>query len=353
MTAVAYLLNDGGRYMSETVLPSLLPYLVAASLLERSGLFFRLPKRFAPLLLLPFGLLGGFPVGARLCGKLYDSGAMSLSDAQKAAAFCNLPNPVFLISVVSAGMFRDPKTALPLLCGIYGIALFGLIPLSRLSLLRAAAPEPPTLFRDLPSAIGDGVAAILNIGGCIVFASVLGALVEATGLFRLFGAGSGIARSIALGLFEMTSGASRISALPLSLPLRLALAAFFIQLGGLSVTLQSAAHFPLSFSRYCLTKLVIAVLSAIAVYFLTPLFCPDVAVSTFATGAEMLKNTFDLLSVSLSAAFGLLLVFVFTFGLSKRKRGAKPRFGFESGRSFKRLSDQADNTKSFHPHGSA
>lgn len=304
------------------VLPSLLPYLVAASLLERSGLFFRLPKRVAPLFLLPFGLLGGFPVGAKLCGRLYRDGALTRSDAQKVAAFCNLPNPVFLISVVSAGMFRDPKTALPLLCGIGGVALFGLVPLSRLSLSRVSVPEPSSLSRDLPAAISDGVTAILNIGGCIVFASVLGALLEATGLFRLFGSGSDTARAIALGLFEMTSGASQISVLPLSLPLRLALAAFFIQFGGLSVTLQSAAHLPLSIPRYCLTKFAIASVSALAVYLLTPLFCPDIAIPTFATGAEMLHNAFDLLSVSLSVAFGLLLVFVFTFGLSKRKRGA-------------------------------
>ncbi len=304
------------------VLPSLLPYLVAAALLERSGLFFRLPRRLAPLLLLPFGLLGGFPVGARLCGKLYREGALSLRDAQRAAAFCNLPNPVFLISVVAAGMFRDPKTALPLLLGVYGVSLLGLLPLSRISLSRVSTPDPPVLSRDLPAAIGDGVASILNIGGCIVFASVLGALLDATGLFRLFGAGANISRAVALGFLEMTSGATRIVALPLSVPLRLALAAFFLQFGGLSVTLQSAAHLKLSLPRYGLSKLVIAFLSALAVFLLTSLFCPDVAVPTFATGAEMLRNTFDLLAVSCSAAFGLLLVFVFTFGLSKRKRGS-------------------------------
>ena len=63
-----------------------------------------------------------------------------------------------------------------------------------------------------------------------------------------------------------------------------------------------------------------ALLAALTVYFLTPLFCPAVAVPTLATRAEMLQNGFDLLAVSLSSALGLLLVFVFTFGLSKGKR---------------------------------
>ncbi|MBR4906090.1 MAG: hypothetical protein IKZ44_04475 [Clostridia bacterium] len=303
------------------VLPSLLPYLIASSLLLRSGILSRLPKRASPFLLLPLGILGGYPVGARVAGKLYRDGALSRSDAQRTAAFCNLPNPVFLISVVAAGMFRDARTALPLLLGIFGTALFGLIPLSRIHVKAIPSEASPTLSHDLPAAIGDGVQAILNIGGCLVFASVLGALLESTGVFRLFGTAAPTACAVTLGLFEMTSGVSAVAALPLSLPLRLALTAFFIQFGGASVLLQSASHVPLSLPRYCLIRLCTALLAALTVYYLTPLFCPAVAVPTLASRAEMLQNGFDLLAVSLSSALGLLLVFVFTFGLSKRKRG--------------------------------
>ena len=302
------------------VLPSLLPYLIASSLLLRCGILSRLQKRLTPFLLLPIGILGGYPVGAKLAGKLYRDGALSLPDARKCAAICNLPNPVFLISVVAAGMFRDARTALPLLLGIFGTALLGMIPLSRIRAASVRPFETPSLAHDLPAAIGDGVHAILNIGGCLVFASVLSALLEATGVFRLFGSNAPIARAVVLGLFEMTSGVSAVAALPLSLPLRLALAAFFIQFGGVSVLLQSASHMPLSLPRYCLVRLCTALLAALTVRFLTPLFCPAVAVPTLATRAEMLQNGFDLLAVSLSCALGLLLVFVFTFGLSKRKR---------------------------------
>ncbi|MBR6040149.1 MAG: hypothetical protein IKP38_06700 [Clostridia bacterium] len=304
------------------VLPSLLPYLIASSLLLRSGLLSRLPNRAVPFLLLPFGVLGGYPVGAKLAGKLYRDGALSLFDARRADAFCNLPNPVFLISVVAVGMFRDARTALPLLSGIFGTALLGLIPLSRIRVASVRPSEPPALARDLPAAIGDGVQAILNIGGCLVFASVLGALLEAIGVFRLFGANAPTARAITLGLFEMTSGVSAVAALPASLPLRLALTAFFIQFGGVSVLLQSASYVPLSLPRYCLVRLCSALISALTVFLLTPLFCPAVVVPTLATRAEMLQNGFDLLAVSLSSALGLLLVFVFTFGLSKTKMGS-------------------------------
>ena len=298
----------------------MLPYLVVSSLLLRSGILSRLPKRAVPFLLLPLGILGGYPIGAKLAGELCRDGALSRSDAQKCAVFCNLPNPVFLISVVAAGMFRDAKAALPLLLGIFGTSLFGLLPLSRIRVASTRFPEPPAPMRDLPSAIGDGVRAILNIGGCLVFASVLGALIEATGLFSLFGEGAPIARAITLGLLEMTSGASAAAVLPASLPLRLAVAAFLIQFGGVSVLLQSASYVSLSLPRYCLVRFCTALLAALTTFFLSPLFCSAAAVPTLASGAEMLQNSFDLLAVAFSSAFGLLLVFVFTFGLSNRKR---------------------------------
>lgn len=302
------------------VLPSLLPYLIAASLLGRSGLLSLPPKRIAPLFLLPIGALGGYPVGARLCGSLYRDGVLTLQDARKAAAFCNLPNPVFLISIVSAGMFHDARTAAPLLLGVSGEALFGLIPLSRVSFAARPKTTPVSLSADLPAAIEDGVRAVLTIGGCIVFASVLGALIEAAGLLRLCGSGEALTRAVLYGVFEMTCGVSAIAALPLSLPVRLALCAFFIQLGGVSIILQSASALPLSLPRYLLTRLFTAALSAVAVYLLTPVFCPDIPVPTFAGRAEILQNTFDLLAVSLASGLGLLLVFVFTFGLNIRKR---------------------------------
>ena len=300
-------------------LPSLLPYLIAASLLERSGLFLRLPKRIAPLFLLLFGILGGYPVGARLAGRLYRDGAVSLSDAQKAASFVNQPNPVFLISVIAAGMFGDARAAAPLSIGVYGTALFGLLPLFRMQMQKPCLLPKTDPIRDLPEAIMDGMRAILSIGGCIVFASVLGALIEATGVFLLFGAGKDTARALLLGVTEMTSGTSAVAALPLSLPVRLALCAFFVEFGGLSVLLQSAGCFRLSLPRCLLTRFLLGTVAALLTASATPLFC-TAAVPTMAGPQKIMHNMLDLVIVAASCGFGLLLVFVFTFVLPKQKR---------------------------------
>ncbi len=312
--------SDAALLWWTRVLPSLLPYLVASSLLERSGLFLRLPKRIAPFALLFFGALGGYPVGAKLSGRLYRDGALSLRDVQRTATVINLTNPVFLLSVIAAGLFSDARTAAPLLLGIYGTALLSCIPLSRIRLQTVPVPAQKRTVSELPDAIFDGVRAILVILGCMVFASVLSALFEATGLLSVFGSARSVARAVMQGFFELTTGAASIAVLPLSLPLRLALVAFFVQFGGLSVILQTASALPISALRYCLARLLTALAAAFAVWLLTPLFCPDTPIPTMASGVQMLQNATDLFLVTLSAAFGLLLVFLFTFILPRRKQ---------------------------------
>lgn len=318
--AVSSAAADAAMLWWTRVLPSLLPYLIASSLLLRSGLFSGLSARTAPLLLL-FGALGGYPVGARIAGELHRSGRLSRSGAQMAALFINLPNPVFLVSVVAAGLFGSARAAIPLLLAIYGVALFGLFGLSRLPIEKCGLSQSGLHPADLPDAIGDGVKAILNVGGCIIFASVLGTLLETAGVL-LFRHVDPAARAILLGLFEMTCGCEATAALRVSLPLRLSLCAFFVQFGGASVLLQTASALPLSFPRYLLGKLCMALASAILTFLLTPLFCPEPVLPTLAGGRQIVQNAASLAIVSVSAAVGLLFVFVLTFGLTKRKKAS-------------------------------
>ena len=301
------------------VLPSLLPYLITASLLERSGLFARLPKRIAPLLLWLFGALGGYPVGARLCAALLRDGVLSEADARKATAFVNLPNPVFLVSVVALGMFQSARVLAPLLIGVYGAAALGLVPLFRLRFASSAHGSVSLTGSDLPQAIETGVRAILTIGGCMLFASVVGALIEATGVLLLFGTQRDTAKALLLGLSEMTCGVRQTSLLPLPLAVRLALCAFFVQFGGGAVLLQTAAQGSVSLFRYAGIKALLAVCSALLTYAMTIWLCPDGAIPTMTSRAQMLENTASLLSVILAAAVGLLSIFVFTIGLQRKK----------------------------------
>lgn len=316
--------SDAAQLWWTRVLPSLLPYLIAASLLERSGILKRLPKKWIPPALWLFGALGGYPVGARLCARLSRDGVLTEDGARRAAPFCNLPNPVFLLSVVSFGIFESGVVAAPLLIGVYGAALIGLVPLFRLR-FRAVPDSPVSLCAsDLPEAIESGMRAILNVGGCLLFASVLGALLQAAGLERLlallFGLPEATVHALLLGLFEMTCGVKAVALLPLPLRLRLAICAATVFFGGGSVLLQTASNLRISLWRYALIKLLLALFAALLTGALTPLFCPDTLSSAFADRAQMAQNAASLFSVVASAAIGLLSIFLLTYGLAQKKK---------------------------------
>ena len=288
------------------VLPTLLPYLIVAALLLQSGALLRVPKKLLPLAMFLCGALCGYPVGAQLARTLYDAHALSREDAARVAMRCNLPNPVFLLSVVSLGFFGDARCAAPLLIGVYGIALLFALPLYRMSIRTVSLVDAPDAG-GLSEAIAGGVRTVGVIGGCIVFASVLGALLQ-----TVFSIRHPAVLAFLLGCFEMTAGVRAAAALPASLPFRLALAAAFVQFGGLSVLLQTVSQFPVGLLRCAGSKLLYAVLSAVLTYFLTPLFVPYTPVPTFAATQQMRQNAVSLLSVTLAATVGLLFVFLFT-----------------------------------------
>lgn len=316
--------SDAAMLWWTRVLPTLLPYLITASLLERSGLLHHAPKRIAPLLLWLFGAIGGYPVGAKLAARLSRDGVLTETDARRAAALCNLPNPVFIISVVALSVFQNGRAAFPLLIGVYGVSLIGLFPLYRMRFQSMPIGSDRFSPNDLPPAIEQGVHSVLQIGGCMIFASVLGALIRATGAERLCSAAFGIKEDTVhawlLGFIEMTGGVGAAASLSLPLRVRLAICAGFIRFGGCSVLLQTASQIKVSLPRAAGIILAEAVCSAIVTLCLTPLFCPDTAIPTFASRAELLQNGSVLLSVVVSASIGLLAVFTLTFGLTYRKK---------------------------------
>ena len=108
------------------VFPSLFPFLVACGILLRIGAAQRMGAALRPLMQplfhLPgiaafpffFGLLSGYPMGAKLTAQLYEQRQLSLADAQQLLAFSNCPGPLFLIGTVGVGFFGIPAFGSPL-----------------------------------------------------------------------------------------------------------------------------------------------------------------------------------------------------------------------------------------------
>ena len=120
---------------ARSVIPSLFPFLVISSLLLAmgfgdltasvlSGLMEPLfPIGGAGSAALVLGLLGGYPIGAKTAGELYQSHALSRQEAERLLTFCNNCSPVFLISVLGSGIFGSVRAGVWLLLIHVGSAL--------------------------------------------------------------------------------------------------------------------------------------------------------------------------------------------------------------------------------------
>ncbi len=106
----------------ETVIPSLFPFLVISAVTYDLGIFsffsskaerlmrfiFNLPSVAFPVILM--SLLGGFPVGATLIEKSYDSGLISRTQAQRMLLFCVNPGPAFVVSTIGYAVIGSAQT---------------------------------------------------------------------------------------------------------------------------------------------------------------------------------------------------------------------------------------------------
>ena len=205
------------RQWATGVLPALFPYLVLSRLL--------LGAAGGGMLTIPLAMLAGSPAGARL---LALGGANCAS--QRRAALCATASPLFLLGTLSGGALMLAAHWLGALAA-YGFA--ACFP----PRADAAPPAvPDSASASLPEIIADSALAMLPVCGCMVFFSVVTALVES-----LFPLPSAFAAALAAFL-EMAGGCARISALALPARLTRALLCAAVSFGGLSVFMQNASY---------------------------------------------------------------------------------------------------------------
>ncbi len=176
---------------ARSVVPALFPFLVISSLLLSLGFgqlaapwlaglmepLFRVPGCGSAAVLL--GLIGGYPIGAGTAAELYRSGMLSRQESERLLTFANTSNPVFLISVVGAGVFGSVRTGVWLwLIHLLSTLLTGL-------LFRGQGREPRQIPSAPPSrapvsfvsafvaAVGGSASALLSVCAFVSFFYVL------------------------------------------------------------------------------------------------------------------------------------------------------------------------------------
>lgn len=231
---------------ARSVIPSLFPFLVISSLLLAMGFgdltasvlsglmepLFRIGGPSSAALVL--GLLGGYPIGAKTAGELYQSHALSRQEAERLLTFCNNCSPVFLISVLGSGIFGSVRAGVWLLLIHVGSALLvGLLfrgtssacsqDMSRSCTFQAISP-----VQAFVSAVDGALRSVLSVCAFVTFFYVLSRPLSSLG---------SPAGALLVGMTEL------FSLTPLLTPDRFGfiLAAGAAGWGGLSVLCQTAA----------------------------------------------------------------------------------------------------------------
>ena len=232
---------------ARSVVPAMFPFLVISSLLVKLGFgeltapalaglmepLFRVGGAGSSALLL--GLAGGYPIGAKTAAELFHAGSLSREEAERLLAFANNANPVFLISVLGAGVFGSVRAGVWLwLIHIAGALFPGL-------LLRGhgSGPQRRVVSRRLPfqavsfstafvSAIRESLSGILSVCAFVTFFYVLSRPLALPG---------GRAGQVLVGVTELFSLTPLLTADRFGFILAAATAGW----GGLSVLCQTAA----------------------------------------------------------------------------------------------------------------
>ena len=260
--------KQGIRVCAEVIVPSLLPFLVLSGLVTGLGLPRLLMKPLGPLFerlfavsgaaAAPFllGLTGGYPVGAAATAELVRRGELEAGEGERLLGFCNNTGPAFILGAVGGGVFHSAALGLLLyLCHILAAVAVGLLGAVGRRKKPGTRPEPAageeqraSFAAVLPGSVRRAVASTANICGFVVFFAVLSSLLNALGLFSTaagvlatrLGLELRFVRALLLGLLELGNGVSALQGLD-ALPRNLALAAFLLGFGGLSVQCQTLA----------------------------------------------------------------------------------------------------------------
>jgi sporulation integral membrane protein YlbJ len=270
--------REGLLMWFQTILPSLLPFVVGTNILIKLGFLRFVGECIAPVTTRLFGVSGvggiafitgitsGYPIGAKTVGDLYRLGDIQPSEAQRLMAFCNNAGPLFIVGAVGIGMFGNAKAGYVLLLGhVFGAVAMGIAGrfiwgrsgdgVAR----RIKEIKSPPFGKVLGESVKNAMEAMVLVGGLIIFFHVVVRF-----MFNFFGLEGGYSGGFLGGLLEIAGGVKVISATGIS-TLSLALAAGVIGFGGFGVHAQ-ALHFTadtgIKTSVYLLCKFLHGLLAA-------------------------------------------------------------------------------------------
>lgn len=255
----------------DTLLPTLLPFLILSQLILKTPVIDLFQKLFSPIFVNIFhcssegafcalcGFLCGYPVGARLIALQIKEKRLTLEEGQYLLSFCNNVSPMFCISY---GIHHaiGSKQILPYLFIVYGSALlFGIFtrPKSKMYQENSTKKQTPfveNIFQLIDVCIIDSFLIMIKLCGYLILFSIIN-----SGLFLLISDKSIYIQSFLAIILEITNGLSLIGSLPSGI-LRTVLAVIALTFGGFCCIFQTnsvISESGLSLKKYTLHKCII------------------------------------------------------------------------------------------------
>ena len=271
--------SSGVLLWFDTVLPTLLPFLIITNLLIHTGAVNIISRLLAPVLCRFFrvspygafviltGFLCGCPMGGKVTADLLKKNAISQCEARYLLSFCNNTSPMFIISYILLQNLKIPALTLPLL----SILTAAPVLLSFLFRRLYHIPEPGHSFGfsretdsvSLDDCIMNGFETITRIGGYIILFSIL---ISFAGLLPVR---SAAVTTLLLPSLEITTGITIICSSGTSLNGQIMKALALTSFGGWCAAAQTRAMIQgtsLPFLPYIAEKLITALATSLLVW---------------------------------------------------------------------------------------
>ena len=254
--------SDGLRLLGELLIPSLLPFFVAAGLLNRLGFAHSLGRRLTKTLgrlfrisgcgctVFLLGLSGGYPLGAATVADLYQNRQITRGEACHLLRFCDNTGPAFALGAVGAA-FGNTRAGFYLWI-VHGLSavILGFMLRPKVSPIPRgnAATGEPGFAGAFTGAIQGAVQSVISIAGFVVFfCAVLGVMESvslvsrtAAALHALTGLDKQWWLCLLNGFLELSSAVGQMRGMACT-GTNLAAAAFVLSWGGLCIHCQAAA----------------------------------------------------------------------------------------------------------------
>ncbi len=219
--------RNGLLLWSDTVLPTLLPFMICSNVIVSAG---GLPLLMAPLrpilkhmfalsdaggYVLVSGLLCGYPMGAKTCAEFLEQGRIAPEEAEYLLAVSNHPSPMFVLGYLAANLCAGIPAGLVMIC-LY----LPVLPLSALARRFYRLPPRglpgPNHGQELPRRTQDAndtfdvimmrsAEVMVRIGGYIMLFSILAAFIRQLPLLPA------VFKALLLGAAEITTGIQAVS----------------------------------------------------------------------------------------------------------------------------------------------